>query len=94
MLQSFAQMHSTAPDRSEMSPFLVSMQSILNQHVHMQVRLEVFQIQDRLADGLRALAGAASGSRSFTLEHLEEFLDLVLPLLGSPLVCYLFCCRS
>ena len=54
MLQSFAQMHSTAADKSEMSPFLVSMQSILNQHVHIQVRLEVFQIRDRLADGLRA----------------------------------------
>ena len=52
----------------------------------MQVRLEVCQIRDQLANGLRAMAGAASGCRSFTLEHLEEFLDLVLPLLGSPLV--------
>ncbi len=52
----------------------------------MQIRLEVFAIRDRLADGLHALAGSALGNHSFTLEHLQEYLDLVLPLLGSPLV--------
>ncbi len=43
-------------------------------------------IQRRLERGLHALAGAASGDKAFTAQHLEEFLGPVLPLLGSPLV--------
>lgn len=48
--------------------------------------MEVSAIRDRLAYGLHALAGSALGSHSFTLDNLQDFLDLVLPLLGSPLV--------
>lgn len=52
----------------------------------MQVREEVVTVQQRLERGLDALAGAARGNRGFTADHLEDFLGLVLPLLGSPLV--------
>ncbi len=51
-----------------------------------QVREEVVRIQQHLERGLAALAGAASGNRAFTTQHLADYLDLVLPLLGSPLV--------
>ena len=44
------------------------------------------RIQQQLERGLAALAGAAPGNRAFTAQHLADFLDLVLPLLGSPLV--------
>ena len=44
------------------------------------------RIQQHLERGLVALAGAASGNRAFTAQHLADFLGLVLPLLGSPLV--------
>ena len=50
------------------------------------MRLEVFASRGRLAHGLHALAGSAMGNCPYTLEHLEDFLNLVLPLLGSPLV--------
>ncbi len=43
-------------------------------------------MQRRLERGLDALAGAALGNKKFTADHLEDFLGLVLPLLGSPLV--------
>jgi len=52
----------------------------------MQVRDEVRAVQRRLERGLDVLAGAAIGNRAFTADHLEQFLELVLPLLGSPLV--------
>jgi hypothetical protein len=51
-----------------------------------QVRTEVAGIKRRLERGLAALTGAASGDRTFTAAHLDEFLEPVLPLLGSPLV--------
>ena len=51
-----------------------------------QVREEVVAVQRRLERGLDALAGAALGNTKFTADHLEDFLGLVLPLLGSPLV--------
>jgi hypothetical protein len=52
----------------------------------MQVREEVKSLQQRMANGLDALAGAALGNASFTAQHLEDILPLVMPLLGSPLV--------
>lgn len=50
------------------------------------MREEVVRLQQRLAHGLDALAGAALGDRGYSAEHLEEMLGLVMPLLGSPLV--------
>ncbi len=51
-----------------------------------QVRARVVGVRDRLARGLRALAGAALGNLAFTAQHLEAYAALVTPLLGSPLV--------
>ncbi len=50
------------------------------------MREEVIAVQHKLERGLYALAGAAQGNRGFTADHLEDFLGLVLPLLGSPIV--------
>ncbi len=43
-------------------------------------------VRDRLARGLRALAGAALGNLAFTAQRLEAYAGLVVPLLSSPLV--------
>ena len=54
--------------------------------LYMQRRAEVNSVRDKLASGLRAVAGAALGNSNLTAARLGEFSGLVTPLLASPLV--------